>query len=193
MIAGIVLAAGESTRMGRPKQLMQVGQTTMLNRVVDAALASKLDAVYVVLGHLADEVGASLRDPSRVSIVRNADYKDGLGSSVRAGVAALPEEADAAMFLLADQPFLSAGLLDQLIARATPGNIVAPSLAGERKNPTVFGRAFFPELLHVAGDFGGRTVIQAHLEALELVELAGDYGDFDTPEDAARLASGPLT
>ncbi|HLG73401.1 MAG TPA: nucleotidyltransferase family protein [Chloroflexota bacterium] len=189
MIAGIVLAAGESKRMGRPKQLMRVGQTTLLNRVVDAALESKLDAVYVVLGHLANQVEASLRQRDRVSVVLNPDYAEGLGSSVRAGVAALPPEADAAMFLLGDQPFLPVGLLNQLIAKSTPENIVAPLVDGERKNPTIFARAFFSELLHVTGDSGGRTVIQAHPEALVLVETSEPLLDDDTPEDAAALFS----
>ena len=193
MIAGIVLAAGESRRMGQPKQLMHVGLFTMLNRVVDAALGSKLDAVYVVLGHLADEIEGTLRDPSAITVIRNTEYKEGMAASVRAGVAALPSGCDAAMFLLADQPFITRQVIDQLLPNSTPNNIVAPSLAGERKNPTVFGRDFFPELLQLTGDTGGRSVLQAHSEALVLVELAEDYRDVDTPDDARALLSPTAT
>lgn len=191
MIAGIVLAAGESTRMGQPKQLMLIGQHTMLQHVVGASVLSKLDALYVVIGHKADEVRASFLNRKvinrKVTFVDNPDYKEGIGASVRAGVAALPPDADAAMFLLGDQPFLPRGLLNQLISRSTPENIVAPSFCGQRKNPTIFGRKWFPELLQATGDSGGRTIIEAHPEALELVELAADIDDFDTPEDAKRL------
>ncbi len=186
MIAGIVLAAGESKRMGQPKQLLKVGATTMLNRVVDAALASKLDAVYVVVGHRAAEVKASLEHRG-VAVVLNPEYAEGIGASVRAGLAAVGDATSAAMFLLADQPFVSAALINRLIVASTSGNIVAPVVEGRRGNPTVFGRMWFPELLQVRGDSGGRSVIAAHPEALILLEVDTDLRDVDTPEDAAAL------
>ncbi|MFI5267239.1 MAG: NTP transferase domain-containing protein [Chloroflexota bacterium] len=107
VIAGVILAAGESKRMGQPKQLIKIGGRTMLQRVTDAALGSALDRVYVVLGYRAAVFQASLADLD-VRFVLNPDYPEGMGSSVRAGVAALPDETSAAMFLLVDQPGITA-------------------------------------------------------------------------------------
>jgi len=187
VIAGIVLAAGESRRMGQPKQLMVLGLRTMLQQVVDAAASSQLDQVYVVVGHRAEEVKASLAK-REVKFIENSNYRDGLGSSVRAGVAALPPDARAAMFLLGDQPFTTSELINQLLERSTADNIVAAALNGRRANPTLFGRKWFHELLRVSGDSGGRTIIEAHPEALVLVETTADLRDVDTPQDVTALS-----
>jgi molybdenum cofactor cytidylyltransferase len=186
LTAGIILAAGESKRMGRPKQLIDLGGRTMLQRVADAALASSLAPVYVVLGHEAEAVRASLAGRD-VRIVLNPDYREGLGASVRVGVAALPDEVEAAMFLLGDQPGLSAAAIDALLAHAWPDGIVAPLADGRQGNPTLFGRRWFGELARCSGDRGGRSVIAAHPEALRLVEVEADLRDVDTPQDLAGL------
>lgn len=187
MTAGIILAAGESKRMGQPKQLIDVGGQTMLQRVAAAALASTLSLVYVVVGFQAEAVQATLRRRD-VRCVLNADYGEGLGSSVRTGVAALPVDVEAAMFLLADQPRISPAVIDTLLARSTEDNIVAPVVGGRQGNPTVFGRRWFADLARCSGDAGGRTIIAAHPEALLLVELEADLRDVDTPQDLAALS-----
>lgn len=190
MIAAVVLAAGESRRMGRPKQLLRVGMSTMVERAVQAARGAGIHTVYVVVGHEAAAVQASLAH-LQVAFVENPNYAEGIGASVRAGVAALPEAVTAAMFLLADQPFVGVELISALCRRSTESNIVAPVAAGQRGNPTLFGRAFFPELLQASGDSGGRTVIHAHPEALAFVDWpAEDLVDVDTPEDYAAANSG---
>ena len=186
MIAGIILAAGESRRMGQPKQLLRIGSQTMLQRVVDAALSSRLDAVYVVIGYRAGEIKASIN--GKVTFVENAAYEEGLGSSVRAGVAVLPDDAQAAVFLLADQPGITAAAIDQLLAPSTPENIVVASVGGERRSPAVFGRRWFAELARASGDAGGRHIIGGHPEAVILVETKTDLRDADTPEDLAALS-----
>ena len=186
LTAGIILAAGESKRMGRTKQLIEVGGQTMLQRVADAALASSLGRLYVVVGHEAEAVQASLASRD-VRFVLNPDYGEGMGASVRAGVAALSAEVQAAMFLLADQPGLSAAAIDALLAKVTPDAIVAPLVDGRQGNPTVFGRRWFAELARCSGDRGGRTVIAAHREALHLVALDADLRDVDTPQDLASF------
>jgi molybdenum cofactor cytidylyltransferase len=187
MIAGIVLAAGESKRMGQPKQLIQIDGRTLLQHVVDAALASRLDPVLVVVGHQAPAVQASLEGRA-VAFVDNPDYHDGLSTSVKSGLRALPADADAAMFLLGDQPGVTADLIDRLVEASTPDNIVAASAGGRRGNPTAFGRARFPDLLLATGDAGGRHVIDAHPEALTLID-GGDLPDLDTPEDVRSYAA----
>ena len=184
MTAGIVLAAGESTRMGKPKQLLEIAGQTMLQRVVDAALASRLDHVAVVLGYHAADVRASLAERA-VSFVENDGYSEGLGSSVRAGLQALPPAADAAMFLLGDQPGVTAELINRLLAESTGENIVAPNVGGRRGNPTLFGRKWFAQLARVSGNAGGRSIIDGHPEALTLVQTSADLRDVDTPEDLA--------
>jgi molybdenum cofactor cytidylyltransferase len=173
--------------MGQPKQLMRIGSQTMLERVVDAAVGAGLGEVHVVLGHRAEEMRASLAGRP-VRFVLNDAYQEGLGSSVRAGAAALSPDADAAIFVLADQPGITTAAIRDLIARSTPQNIVCASVGGRRTSPTVFGRRWFEELAQVSGEMGGRTIIEAHPEAVVLVELEADLRDVDTREDFAALS-----
>lgn len=187
LVAGVILAAGQSRRMGQPKQLMRIGSQTMLERVVDAAVDAGLGEVHVVLGYRAEAIRASLAGRP-VHFTLNTAYQEGLGSSVRAGAAALSPDADAAIFLLADQPGITSAAIRQLIARGTPQNIVCASVGGRRTSPAVFGRRWFGELAKVSGDMGGRAIIEAHPEAVVLVELEADLRDVDTPEDLAALS-----
>jgi molybdenum cofactor cytidylyltransferase len=191
MTAGIILAAGESKRMGQPKQLIEIHGKTLLKHVVDAALASKLDTVFVVIGHQAAAVRASL-DGRPVTFVANPDYREGLSTSVKSGLRALPPDADAAMFLLGDQPGVTAELIDQLVAACTVSTIAAASVGGRRGTPTLFGRAWFPDLLRSSGDAGGRHVIDAHPEAVTLVGAGDDLRDLDTPQDVRSYAAGAI-
>src|SRR5579884_1887339 len=130
LVAGVILAAGQSRRMGQPKQLMRIGSQTMLERVVDAAVDAGLGEVHVVLGYRAEAIRASLAGRP-VHFTLNTAYQEGLGSSVRAGAAALSPDADAAIFLLADQPGITSAAIRQLIARGTPQNIVCASRSEE--------------------------------------------------------------
>ncbi|MHB8619238.1 MAG: nucleotidyltransferase family protein, partial [Chloroflexota bacterium] len=146
MIVGVILAAGESRRMGQTKQLMTIRGQTMLQCVADAALASRLDRVLVVTGHRAADVQASL-DGRPVTFIHNERYRQGLGSSVCVAMDAVPPDADGVLFLMADQPGVSSILIDRLIdpmsARAATGLIVAPLVEGRRTTPTLFGRDWF--------------------------------------------------
>ena len=185
-VAAIVLAAGESRRFGQPKQLLPVGNKTMIQHVVDVVLDSPLDQVIVVLGCRAAEIGASIaRRP--VQVVVNQEWRAGLSSSVRAGLAAVKPEVDAALFVLADQPGVATEVIAKLVERyrQTRAPIVVPTHRGQRGNPVLFARSLFAELMRVKGDQGGRQLIAEHEDELEEIEVETEaiFTDIDTAED----------
>jgi molybdenum cofactor cytidylyltransferase len=188
-VAAVVLAAGGSTRYGSPKQLLPWRGGTLLGHVVDAALASQAERVVVVLGNQADACRAALGDRP-VQVVVNPDWAQGQSTSVRAGLAALPDSVSAALFPLVDQPGISPAVIDALIERhrATLAPVVWPAYEGRRGNPVLFDRAAFPELMRLAGDTGGRAVLEAYAERAERVPVSdpGVVFDIDTPDDYAR-------
>ena len=186
MIIGLVLAAGASRRFGSQKLLAPSGGIPLARRSVEALLASALDEIVVVLGADADAVGASLAG-LRVRAVTNPDYADGMSTSLRVGVDALPPQARAAVVALADQPAVGATLVDALIDRyrSTGGPIVAPLYrGGVRGNPVLFERSVFPELRAITGDEGGRSVIARDPGRVVLAEVDVEMpGDVDRPGD----------
>lgn len=196
MITGILLAAGRSTRMGQPKLLLPWGDIQLVRHVAQIALRSTLAHVVVVTGHRAEHVQAAL-DGLPVTLVHNAAFLDGQSTSVRAGVAALGDDAQAAMILLADQPLLQPSTIDALIAtyHERHARIVAPQYRGQRGNPVLFDRALFGELEALQGDQGARPVLQAHAQHLQLVDVAdeGVLLDLDTPDAYQQLWERPQT
>lgn len=188
-IAGIILAAGESTRFGRPKQLLDWDGEPFVRAVARKALAAGLSPVVVVTGSNAEEVEAAVSDLD-VVIVRNEEWQSGQASSITKGVAALEEKAGAAIFLLADQPQVTVEVLRALVERhrrEMPA-IVAPLILEERRgNPVLFDQVTFPDLLSLRGDVGGRAVFHKHkVEFLPWHDHALLL-DVDTPEDYERL------
>ena len=185
-VAAIVLAAGESQRFGQPKQLLPVGGKTMLQHVVDIALDSPLEQVIVVLGCRAAEIRASIAGRP-VQVVVNEKWKSGLSSSVRTGLSAVKPEVDAAVFVLADQPGVTAEIIAKLAERyqETRASIVVPTQRGQRGNPVLFARSLFAELMAVKGDQGGRRLIAEYVDELEEVEVQTEaiFMDIDTPDD----------
>ena len=186
-VAALVLAAGRSSRMGGENKLLaEVGGVPMLLRAVNAALASKAASVTVVLGHEADRAEALLAG-CRVNIVRNPDYAAGMSTSLRAGLAALPGEATAAVVLLADMPRVNAAHVDRLIDafEARQPAIVVPRRDGRRGNPVLWPREFFAAMRAVAGDRGARAVLEANAGRIRFVEMDDDavHADVDTPDD----------
>lgn len=187
MIAGIVLAAGLSTRMGRNKLLIEIDGQAMVSRATDAALAAGLDPVVVVTGHDAGNVRAALAGRP-VVCVHNPDFVAGMLVSIKAGIAALPDEVDGAVVCLGDMPDVTAAHITRLLA-AFDGErrICVPVCNGRRGHPVVFGRAYFPEILSTAADIGARGVVRAHDEAVRQVGIDDDaiLTDLDTPESLA--------
>jgi molybdenum cofactor cytidylyltransferase len=195
-IAAVVLAAGESRRFGRLKQLLPWDEGTLLTHAVDAAHASQANPVVVVLGHQADACQAALGDPSAVSgqgrpvtVVVNPDWSQGQSTSVRAGLAALPDNVGGVLFHLVDQPRVTPAVMNALVARhaATLAPVVWPEYKGRRGNPVLFDRVAFPQLKELTGESGGKPVLMAHARAgtaeVVAVDEPGVLLDIDTPED----------
>ncbi|MDB5580939.1 MAG: 4-diphosphocytidyl-2C-methyl-D-erythritol kinase [Bradyrhizobium sp.] len=193
-VTAIILAAGRSTRMGGPNKLLaELGGKTLVRTVTERALASKASGVVVVTGHQAEQVEQALAGLN-VKFVRNPDFAEGLASSVKSGIAAVPPDADGAVICLGDMPLISADLIDRLILTFAPdrGNLIAvPVSDGRRGNPVLWSRRFFNELMTLDGDIGARHLIAKHGEAVAEVPVEGHgaFLDIDTPqalEDAQR-------
>ncbi len=193
-IAALVLAAGRSTRMGTAnKMLAPIDGQPMVARVVHAVLASKARPVIVVTGHEPDAVRGALADRG-VTFVHNPDHAQGLATSLRTGIDALPKEADGVLVCLADMPLVSSQVVDRLIAGFNPVEgraICVPTAGGKRGNPILWSRRFFAEMRAATGDVGARGLLAAHADQVVEVET-GDDGilvDVDTPEALAALGS----
>ena len=186
-VPAIILAAGRSTRMGGPNKLLaELGGKPLVRLVAEQALASKAKGVIVVTGHQAELVEKALAGLD-VKFVRNPDFAQGLASSVKAGVAAVPDGADGAVICLGDMPMISAALIDRLIEAFAPdrGNLIAvPVSDGRRGNPVLWSRRFFNELMTLDGDIGARHLIAKHTEAVAEVPVEGfgAFLDIDTPQ-----------
>lgn len=186
-VAAVVLAAGRSTRMGAiNKMLAEIGGKPLVRIAADQAVASRAKPVIVVTGHEREKVEAALKGLP-VRLVHNSDYAEGLGTSLKAGIAAVPEEADAAIVCLGDMPQVDAALIDRLIAALDPERgalIVVPSIDGRRGNPVVWSRRFFHDLMSIQGDIGARHLIGSYAEAVVEIPVAGEAAltDVDTPE-----------
>ena len=189
MIAGIILAAGDSSRLGRPKQLLDLGGKPVLQHVVDAAAAAPLDEIVVVLGHAASDVAAAVALPATGCFVVNPDHASGQSTSLRAGLQAAPEAA-AAVILLGDQPGIRPDAIASVIEAWRTGHprVVQASYGGTAAHPTLLDRAVWPQVERATGDQGARDVLQANPEWRSLVEVAGmPPDDIDTEEDYERI------
>ena len=195
-VAAIVLAAGRSTRMGGPNKLLETISGKPLVRIAaEQALSSRASPVVVVSGHERARVEAALASLD-VRLVHNPDYAQGLSTSVKAGLAALPPESEAAIVCLGDMPQVTSALIDRLIAAFDPERnalVVLPTFSGKRGNPLLWSRRFFPELMALEGDVGARHLIGAYPEVVTEVpvENAAAMVDIDTP-DALRAAKAEM-
>ncbi len=197
-IAGVILAAGQAQRMGRPKQLLLYRGKTLIGHVLSEAV-QVLSPVVLVVGAYADEVRAAASEATgglHVQCLENMNWKAGLASSIRAGVDFVLKRTDAEAVLLmaGDQPFIAARHLRAMCAafssaeRNPAPDIVAAEYAGTLGIPAVFGRSLFPRLLTLTGDKGARALMQDATLRVTPFPLPEAAVDVDTPEDAAALA-----
>ena len=193
-VAGIVLAAGASTRIGVPKQLLRVEGETLLDRMLDHALNSALEQVVLVLGFQVQKIKeglkTDLRHP-RLKIVENKLYEEGISSSIIAGLSAVEDAYGHIMILLADMPFVTTKLINHLLHQylASRLDLGAISIKGRRSHPVIIGRRFYEELRQLKGDLGARDLFRKYSHQVYLVEPGEDYEDvdIDTLEDYVGL------
>jgi molybdenum cofactor cytidylyltransferase len=185
----VVLAAGSSSRMGTPKQLLQFQGQTLLRRAALAALGAGCRPVVVVTGAHAERTREELRGLDVLEVV-NPLWETGMASSVRAGVSALMESgASAVVLTLCDQPHVTSEIIAALVVahQATGSPVVASEYGGGFGVPALFGRALFPELMRLEGQEGAKQVIKRHAREARFVPFPGGETDVDTPDDFARL------
>ena len=192
-VAAIVLAAGRSSRMAPHHKLLLADRAgkPMIVRVVENVLSSGARPVLVVTGHRAGELRAALAGRP-VVFVDAPDHAAGLSASLKAGLAALPADAAAALVCLGDMPLVTGRMIDRLIAAYDPAegrSIVVPTHQGSGGNPILWDRRHFPEMLALSGDAGARALLRAHMEQVAEVEMGDDavLRDFDTPASLASL------
>jgi molybdenum cofactor cytidylyltransferase len=189
MINAIVLAAGESKRMGMPKPLLQFGETgvtTFLGQIVSVLQRARVDRTTVVLGAQSQRIRTAM-DLSGADVVLNENYREGQLSSLIAGLKTLPPEAEAMLLCLVDNPFITVGVVDEVISafRLTGRPIVIPVFEGERGHPTLFAREMFDQLLAAPVDKGARHAVYSNEAKIFEVPVSepGIRYRIDTPED----------
>jgi len=189
-IGAVILAAGMSSRMGQTKQLIRLGENTLLEQVVEIVRSCRVDEIVLVLGHQAETIKKRVRIKN-LKVVINESYQQGMGTSLRTGLAALSSGMNAALIVLADQPFVRAETLDRLIDQyeQSGAQIAIPIYKGFRGNPVLLGRSVFPEVMALTGDIGCRAIFGNHVEGIVKV-LVDDIGillDLDTKGDFEKL------
>src|SRR5271169_2755853 len=189
-VGAVVLAAGTSSRMGEPKQLLRLGERTVLGQTLENLRGVRIEQIVLVLGFAADRIARQVAADG-VTLVINEQFREGIGGSLRTGLAALKPGINAAMVVLGDQPFVRSATLDQLIDRyiESGAQIAIPTYRGFRGNPVLLGRSVFTEVMALTGDIGCRAIFGDHAEGIVKVSVddVGILLDIDNPDDFERL------
>jgi molybdenum cofactor cytidylyltransferase len=187
----IILAAGESKRLGNPKQLLSFNGNTLLARVANTACESGLNPVIAVLGANDDKINATLNIPGLI-VVKNDNWKEGMASSIRIGLSSMLElspQVDGVIVLVCDQPYLNQDLIKALIEAQRDSGLpaAAASYGGKLGTPALFQKSLFSELMSLSGDTGARKILERQRENVVEVEFELGVVDIDTQEDYERL------
>ncbi|MDE3059090.1 MAG: nucleotidyltransferase family protein [Bacteroidota bacterium] len=193
----IILAAGESSRMGEPKQLLEYNGSTLIHRTIEIALKAKRlsdnsSNIFIVLGSKADDIKYEIvstfnrKERKGFNILINPEWHEGIASSIRCGISALPHSTDAVLFLLCDQPLVTAEHADTLINASMDPDalIVASAYGGTLGVPALFKKALFPELMKLTGNEGARRVIHDHQKETIGILFPGAEFDMDKPGES---------
>jgi len=186
MISGIVLAAGESKRMGRTKQILEIGRKSILEWVIDNIKNSRVNEIIVVIGHKSNLIEPIISGKG-IKIIFNPDYKEGMSSSIKAGLKGIDPGSKGFFIFLGDQPFIGKGIIDTLIDRFNKSNkgIVVPVYRGIRGHPVIFNVKYKEEFMKLTGDIGGRYIIEKNKNDLLEVDISTEEGiiDIDNMDD----------
>jgi molybdenum cofactor cytidylyltransferase len=193
-IIAAILAAGASSRMGQPKQLLKLGDTTLLHRIVAAADASICQGTIIVLGANADLIQSSLELPDDAFAAINSNWQEGIASSVSCAVSALKRarpRADGIVILTCDQPLVTTETIDALVRQwAKSGSLIVASRYADTKGiPALFDKDLFEELKTLRGDRGAKSLIRKHSNWVSLIDFPGGAFDIDTMDDYRRSCS----
>ena len=189
MIWGMILAAGESKRMGKPKLLLPFGEKTIIETIIDSVIQSKLDDVLVVLGAHREKIEKKIKDFS-IKIVVNPNFKNDMLSSVQCGFRALPEDVEASLVILGDQPEISSALINKIVEayKKSKKGIVLPVFRKNRGHPVLIDMKYQGEIEDLNPDLGLRNLVYKHAEDILEVEVITPsiLQDIDTIEDYNR-------
>lgn len=192
-VAAVILAAGRSIRMGETKQLLGLGENTVLGQTLENLAGARVDEIVLVLGFSAQTILRQLPVSATedLKVVINQAYEQGMATSLREGLSALDPQTNAALIVLADQPFIRPETLNRIIEehRRTNAQIIIPLYKGFRGNPVLLDRSVFPEVMALEGDIGCRAIFTSHLEGIVMVEVddVGILLDIDNKDDYERL------
>jgi molybdenum cofactor cytidylyltransferase len=186
-VGAVILAAGGSSRLGQPKQLLRFRGETLIRRVVGAAAEAGCDPIVVVVGESGPAIREELRG-TRATIVENQEWQRGLGTSIRRGLREIAS-VDAVILLTCDQPLVDGSVVEQLITaqKGSGKPIVASSYANTLGVPALFERSSFAALLALPDDAGAKKLIEKHANNVATIAFEGGAVDIDTPEDFERL------
>lgn len=187
----VILAAGESKRLGKPKQLLSYRGTTILNHIITTALASNGAKTIAVIGAYSDQMRDEIGELP-VKVVENSNWRDGISSSIRLGIETLEQSADppgAALLMTSDQPFVTTGLIDRIIETyaGEPGRIVACKYEETTGVPALFDGVYYGDLKSLRGDRGAKGIIESHRAKLVTVDFPRGGIDIDTAADMEKL------
>lgn len=190
-IGVVILAAGSSSRLGRPKQLVEFQNKPLLQHVIDAINPFQFRSSFLVLGSNVDQIQKSI-NPENVTLLHNENWSEGIASSIRLGVLEsikLNESLEGILFLLSDQPFVNKELIEELILKHLNGDqqITACSYNGNMGVPAIFGKSFFPQLLELQGDVGAKKIIAQNSNNVQSVVFKKGSFDVDTELDVQEL------